>query len=268
MNTKVIAVCNQKGGVGKTTATVNLGIGLARAGKNVLLIDCDPQGSLTTSLGFDPDMLPVTLAQGLQDAMQGLDNEIPLIGEDSIIQHHDEGIDLVAANIGLAATETALVTAMSRETTMKRFLKDRIRIYENYDYVLLDCLPSLGMIMQNALVAADKVIIPVTPNYLSATGMMQLFDTINRVRAILNSNLEIGGIFINIFDKRQNLANETIEAITENFGSDVRVFDTRIPRAVKAAEAPVVGESIYKYNGSGKVAIAYKELTDEVLKYV
>ncbi len=261
---KVIAVCNQKGGVGKTTTTVNVGIGLAKKGHRVLLVDCDPQASLTTALGYNSDDLSLTISEGLVAAMQ----DTPVDLQDDLILHHEEGIDLIPANITLAATELSLVTAMSRETTLKRFLKNYINIDENYDYVLIDCLPSLGMIMQNALTASNKVLVPVAPNYLSATGMVQLLGTIERIKRHINPDLSIAGVVLTIVDPRTKLAQEIIKTVNNNFGEDIHIFSTYIPRAIKTAEAPVEGKSIYAYDPSGKVAHAYAALTEEVTENV
>ncbi len=257
MKTKTIAICNQKGGVGKTTTTVNLGVGLAKEGKKVLLIDCDPQGNLTTSLGFDvEDPKMRTLSDALIDTMQEIE-----IDPKSLILHHKEGVDLIPANISLAMTETNLVTAMSRETTLKRFLAT---IDGSYDYILIDCLPSLGMLMQNALAASNLVLVPVVPQFLSATGMMQLFETIRRVKKHINSELNLLGIVLTIVDKRTKLSKETVKALRENLG-DIKIYDSQIPLRSKAAEAPLSGGSIFEYAGRSDVAQAYMDLTKEVL---
>lgn len=206
-NCKTIAVCNQKGGVGKTTTTVNLGVGLAMQGKKVLLIDADPQGDLTTCLGWrDSDSLSVTLTEKLQ-AIISEQEQNPFDG----ILHHKEKVDLVPSNLSLSSLEMTLVTAMSRESVLKNYLS---LVKDKYDYVLIDCMPSLGMITFNALTAADSVIIPVQAQYLPAKGMTQLLGTIAKVRKHTNADLKIDGILLTLVDGRTNLAKSTVELLS------------------------------------------------------
>ena len=255
----VLAVVNQKGGTGKTTTCENLGVGLAQEGKKVLLVDVDPQGSLTISLGYPrPDDLDSTLSELMAKVMQ----ETPLSPGEGIL-HHEEGVDLIPANISLSGIEVSLVNAMSRETILKQLMEPLKR---QYDFILLDCMPSLGMLTVNALAAADNVLIPVQAQYLSAKGLEQLLQTVNKVRRQINPKLRIEGILLTMVDGRTNYAKDISNLIRETYGRKIKVFGTDIPHSVRAAEISAEGKSIFRHDPKGKVASAYRTLTKEVVQ--
>jgi len=231
---------------------------LARQGKKVLIIDADPQGDASKCLGIaNPQELTATLAT----AMNSIIAEKP-IDPSSVILHHNEGVDFIPANAELAATEVTLVNAEDREYILQDFLSP---LKEKYQYILIDCRPSLGLTVINALTAADSVIIPVQAHTLAADDMDGLFKTVGRTRVRKNPNLKIDGIVMTMVDGRTNLARQTIRGVRERYGQVVRVFNTEIPYAVRAAEVPGKGQSIYEYDPGGKVAKAYEQLTKEVL---
>lgn len=255
---KVITVSNQKGGTAKTTSCVNLGIGLASAGKKVLLIDTDPQGSLSISLGYpEPDAMEKTLAT----LMMNIVNDEEFCLED-VMLHHEEGVDIIPSNIELSAIEVSLVNVMSRELILKQLVE---RVKDVYDYIVIDCMPSLGMMTINALACADSVLIPVQASYLPVKGLQQLIKTIGRVKRQLNPKLRIEGILLTMVDNRTNYAKDICSMVNEAYSSSVKVFQTEIPLSVRAAEVSAEGSSIYKYDPKGKAAYAYGQLTKEVL---
>lgn len=255
---KVIAVTNQKGGVGKTTTTENVAIGLALNGCNVLIVDFDPQGDLTSCLGWkNNDSLEHSVSSMLDDYIN--DNDI---NYESLILHHEEHVDLIPANIELADFEMRLVSVINREQTLSNCIEP---LRNQYDYIFIDCPPSLGMLTVNALSAADEVLIPVQTQYLPAKGMTKLLQTVGKVQRKINSNLKITGIVMTLADLNTNLTKSTIETIRESFGKNIRVFDTIIPKATKASEASISGKSIYAYAKDSKVALAYLNLTKELI---
>lgn len=257
---KVIAITNQKGGCAKTNVTVNLGIGLAREGKKVALIDNDAQGSLTASLGYEePDEMDVTLANIMMNVINDEENDL-----EYGFLHHEEGASFIPANIELAGLEISLINVISRETILRSYI-DTIR--DQYDYILIDCAPSLGMLTINALVAADAVIIPVPAAYLPAKGLVQLLKTISMVKRRLNRMLQIEGILITMADFRTNFAKDISAKLHETYDASIGIFKTFIPQSVRAAECGAEGISIYRYDPNGKATDAYRRLTLEVLSH-
>lgn len=259
MPCRTIAVANQKGGTGKTATTLSLGIALAKSGQRVLLVDTDPQGDLTKSLGWkDPDTLESpTLANHLNAMIEG----IALDPREGILSH-EEGIDLMPANIELAGMEMPILMAMSREQLMNVWMSP---LRADYDFIIFDCAPTLGIIPLNAFVASDSVLVPVSAEYLPASAMTGLLKTVGRVRRQINPSLEVEGILVTLSDSRNNLAHEVEETIRRQYGGTYKVFDAVIPRAVSAAEAPAAGKSVFSYDGEGKVARAFERLAKEVL---
>ncbi len=258
MNAQVIAIINQKGGVGKSTTCANLGIGLAKNAKKVLLVDLDAQSSLTISLGYDrPDKLPVTVS----DMMKKILTDQPIAPGEGIL-HHAEGVDLMPSCIELASMEMSLFNAMSRKTILRQYL-DTVR--RDYTHILIDCQPSLGMLPINALAAANRILLPVSAEYLPAKGLEQLLSTVAKVKKQINPQLQIDGILLTMVDSRTNFAKEISALLRENYGNQIKIFKTEIPHSVRAKESSAEGKSIYAYDPHGKVAAAYENLTREVM---
>ena len=258
MNAQVLGLVNQKGGVTKSTSCVNLAAGLAQAGKKVLIVDLDPQASATISLGYpQPDKLPVTIS----DMMGKVLTDQPIAPGEGIL-HHPEGFDLMPSNIQLSGMEVSLVNAMSRETILRQYLET---VRKQYTHILLDCQPSLGMLTVNALAAANRIVIPVSAEYLPAKGLEQLLQTVAKVRRQINPKLQIDGILLAMVDNRTNFAKEIAGLIRDTYGSKINVFSSEIPHSVRAKEASAEGKSIFAHDPNGKVAAAYQNLTREVI---
>lgn len=256
-NCKVIALTNQKGGVGKTTTAVNLGVCLSKQGKKVLLVDADAQANLTMSLGYPrPDDLPISLATMMQDII----DDKPFDVQKGIL-HHSEGVDLLPSNIELSGLEVRLINAISRERVLTTCINE---VKKNYDYVLIDCMPSLGMLTINALAAADSVVIPTQPHYLSAKGLELLLRSVSKVRRQINPHLRIDGILMTMVMPRTNISKEVTALVRRAYGQNIKVFDAQIPHSIRAVEATAEGKSIFAYDKGGKVAAAYEQFGKEV----
>lgn len=256
-NCKVIALTNQKGGVGKTTTAVNLGVCLSKQGKKVLLVDADAQANLTMSLGYPrPDDLPISLATIMQDII----DDKPFDVQKGIL-HHSEGVDLLPSNIELSGLEVRLINAISRERVLTTCINE---VKKNYDYVLVDCMPSLGMLTINALAAADSVVIPTQPHYLSAKGLELLLRSVSKVRRQINPHLRIDGILMTMVMPRTNISKEVTALVRSAYGQNIKVFDAQIPHSIRAVEATAEGKSIFAYDKGGKVAAAYEQFGKEV----
>ena len=256
-NCKVIALTNQKGGVGKTTTAVNLGVCLSKQGKKVLLVDADAQANLTMSLGYPrPDDLPISLATIMQDII----DDKPFDVQKGIL-HHSEGVDLLPSNIELSGLEVRLINAISRERVLTTCINE---VKKNYDYVLIDCMPSLGMLTINALAAADSVVIPTQPHYLSAKGLELLLRSVSKVRRQINPHLRIDCILMTMVMPRTNISKEVTALVRSAYGQNIKVFDAQIPHSIRAVEATAEGKSIFAYDKGGKVAAAYEQFGKEV----
>ena len=253
---KTIALANQKGGVGKTTTAASLGIGLSRQGKKVLLIDADAQGNLTQMLGWpQPDELSPTLST----LMEKIIAEQPITPGEGIL-HHQSGIHLVPANIELSALEVTLVNTMSRETVLRQYLST---VAERYDYALIDCMPSLGMLTINALTAADTLLAPIQCEYFALEGLSDLMNTVKLVKQRLNTDLQVEGVVLTMFDARTNLSGQVVNEVKKFFKN--KVYDTIIPRSVRLSEAPSFGLPITLYDPRCSGARAYKALANELI---
>ncbi|WP_375324936.1 ParA family protein [Flagellimonas sp. GZD32] len=249
---KIIAIANQKGGVGKTTTTVNLAASLGVLEKKVLLIDADPQANATSGLGIDVDSVEQGTYQLLEHTMSV---------DEVIIQTDSPNVDLVPAHIDLVAIEIELVDKDNREYMLKEALKD---LGDRYDFVLIDCAPSLGLLTLNALTAADSVMIPIQCEYFALEGLGKLLNTVKSVQKIHNNDLDIEGMLLTMYDSRLRLSNQVVEEVKKHFAD--MVFDTIIQRNVRLSEAPSYGESIIKYDASSKGASNYLNLANEILK--
>ena len=254
---KVIALTNQKGGVGKTTTAVNLGVSLAKQGKTVLLVDADAQANLTMALGYTKtDNLPITLSDIMQDIIDGKSVDV----QESIL-HTGEGVDLLPSCVELAGVETTLIDTKNRESVLKACISE---VKKNYDYVLIDCMPALGMLTINGLAAADSVIIPNQPHYFSIKGLEQLLRSVSKVKRQINPNLRIDGILMTMVMPRTKITQTVISTVKNAYGRNIKIFDTQIPFSIRAVEATAEGKSIFSYDKSGKIAAAYEQFGKEV----
>lgn len=257
---KIISIVNQKGGTGKSACAANLGVGLALMNKKVLIVDADSQWDVSASLGYrNCDESNETLTDLMELVLS--DEELP---EDCFIQHQEEGVDIICSNIGLAGMEVQLVNAMSREFVLKQIIN---QVKDQYDFILIDCMPSLGMLTINALAASDEVLIPVEASYLPIKGLQQLLKTIGKVRRQINPKLEISGILFTMVDAHTNDARNNMELLQNSYGRQIRIFNQYIPFSVRMKEAVREGQSIFHYDGKGKVADSYRKLAEEVLTY-
>ncbi len=256
--TKTIAIANQKGGVGKTSTAVNLGAGLKREGFDVLLIDLDAQANLTMALGFqNPDEIPYTISNILQKAVR----EEAIDPSEGILTT-EEGIDLMPSNIQLSGYEASLINEYGREAMLKQYVE---AVKMNYDYIIIDCQPSLNILTVNALAAADSVLIPTQPQYFSMAGLQMFFETVGKMQRKINPALKIEGVLVTMMDKRPNFTKDLVLRLREAYGAQINVFSAEISTSIRMTESGAYGKSIFAYDPKGKVAQAYAQLTKEVV---
>ena len=260
---KVIAVANQKGGVGKTTTTLNMGAGLMLKGKRVLMVDFDQQANLTLNCGVrDFDDLKESIATAMEAV---IDDETEVMPQ--IFEYRNSGgiarVDFIPSNIEMAKINLELVQVMAREFFLKKLLEP---LKDRYEYILIDCAPSLSVDLINALVAADEVLIVMTPGKFSTSGTEQLIKSINKTKRNLNANLEIAGVLFNRVDRRNNFTKDIIESMRSTWGQDIRIFDTEIPNSIRIDESQSMGEYIAEYEPNNKVAMAYEAFVEEYLR--